>query len=44
MTWEAKFDTLAGFCGHQNDHRCISDYKPTVGIGEEGYNKVMDVF
>jgi hypothetical protein len=35
IAWEPKHDTLAG---------CISDYKPLVGVGDEGYNKIVDTF
>ena len=44
VAWEAKWDTLAGFCGPWDDHVCIPDYKPVVGSGVGGYNKVLDSF
>jgi hypothetical protein len=42
--WEAKWDTLAGFCGPKLNHVCISNYKPVVGTSELGYNKIVDSF
>jgi hypothetical protein len=42
ISWEPKYDTLAGFCGPKSDHSCISDYKPVVGVGDEGYNMIVD--
>lgn len=27
VSWEAKWDTLASFCGPRNDHVCVPDYK-----------------
>jgi hypothetical protein len=36
IAWEPKFDTLAGFCSHREDHVCISDYEPLVGVGDDG--------
>ena len=33
-----------GFCGLQNDHVCVSNFKELVGVGEEGYNKIIDSF
>jgi hypothetical protein len=44
ITWEPKFDTLAGFCVQKDNHLCIGNFKPIVGIGEAGYNKIMDSF
>jgi hypothetical protein len=44
ISWEPKYDTLVGFCGPKSDHSCISNYKPVVGIGDEGYNMIVDSF
>jgi hypothetical protein len=44
ISWEPKFDTLVGFCGPKSDHSCISNYKPVVGVGDEGYNMIVDSF
>ena len=44
VSWEARSDTLLGFCGHTENHKCITDYKPTIGVSEVGYNKVIDSF
>ena len=42
--YEQRFDTLAGFCGPKDNHICVSNYKPIVGIGDDGYNKILDCF
>jgi len=44
MSWEAKWDTLAGFCGPKANHVCITTYKPICGVGEDGYNKIVESF
>jgi hypothetical protein len=44
ISWEPKYDTLAGFCGPKSNHSYIPDYKPVVGIGDEGYNMIVDSF
>lgn len=33
-----------GFGGPIEDHTCIPHYRPTVGVGEVGYNKMVDLF
>lgn len=33
-----------GFCGPKEDHTCILHYKPTIGVGEIGYNKMVGPF
>ena len=42
--WESKWDTLAGFCGPKDDHVCVTSFKPEVGSGEDGYNKILETF
>ena len=44
ISWEARTDTMLGFCGPKESHTCIADYKPKVGDGHEGYNKLMESF
>jgi hypothetical protein len=44
VTWEQKWDALGGFCGPKDDHVCVSNYKVSIGDGEEGYNKIADAF
>ena len=44
VSWEARWDTLLGFSGPTDNHKCITDYKPTIGVGEDGYNKLVDAF
>ena len=44
VTWESKWDTLAGFCGPSENHVCVSGFRPIVGSGEEGYRKLLESF
>jgi len=44
VAWEARSDTVVGFCGPKADHVCIPLYKPSVGAGEGGYNKLVESF
>ena len=44
VSYDQRFDSLAGFCGPKENHLCISNYKPIVGNGETGYNKIVDCF
>jgi hypothetical protein len=44
VSWESKWDTLAGFCRPKQNHVCISSYKPVVGFGKVGYNTIVDSF
>lgn len=30
ITWAAKIDVLAGFCGPKEDHKCLSDFQLLV--------------
>ena len=44
VSYEQRFDSLAGFCGPKDNHVCISSYKLILGTGEAGYNKILDCF
>ena len=44
VSWEARWNTLLGFCGLIENHNCITNYKPILGIGEVRYNKMLDSF
>jgi hypothetical protein len=44
ISWEPKYNTLVGFCGLKSNHSYISDYKLVVGVGDEGYNMIVDSF
>lgn len=44
ISWDARGDNLAGFCGPKADHTCISEYKVIVGEGYEGYTKIVESF
>ena len=44
ISWEARSDRLVGFCGQKEDHICVSDFKPQVGIGKAGYSAIVDSF
>jgi hypothetical protein len=38
------WDTLTGLCGPNDNHVCVFNYNQVVGSGEEGYNKIVDIF
>jgi hypothetical protein len=40
--YEQRFDTLVGFCGPKDKHMSVSNYKPIIGIGEDGCNNNLD--
>ena len=44
VVWEPKWDTLAGFCGPEENHVCHSGFRPHIGNGEEGYRKLVESF
>ncbi len=44
IRWDAKKDTLVGFCGNENSHTCISGFEIVVGDEEMGYNKIANAF
>jgi hypothetical protein len=44
VSWEARSDTIIGFCGPKENHICIPHYKPAVGVGDAGYNKMVESF
>ena len=44
VSWEARSDCMVGFCGPRENHVCIPCYKPVVGVGDSGYNKMVDSF
>ena len=44
ILWESKWDTLSGSCGPKSNHVCILSYKTICGVGEHGYNKIVESF
>ena len=38
------FNILLGFWGPIANHTCITTYKPVVGCGNDGYNKILECF
>ncbi|MCO5547292.1 hypothetical protein L7F22_000739 [Adiantum nelumboides] len=45
IRWNAKDDTLIGFCGSKEEnHQCCSNDEVIVGDGSAGYDKVVDAF
>ena len=44
VSWEARSDTMLGFCGPKEKHTCITNYKPKVEDGVGGYNEMMESF
>jgi hypothetical protein len=39
-----RWDTFEGFCGPKEDHISVSDYKVVVGMGDFGYDNIVDGF
>ena len=44
VAWDHQMDTLVGFCGTKTEHVCVTDYKLVVGIGDAGYDNIVDGF
>ncbi|MCO5595094.1 hypothetical protein L7F22_049132 [Adiantum nelumboides] len=45
IRWNAKDDTLIGFCGDKGEHHhCSSNDIIVVGDGSQGYDKIVDTF
>lgn len=44
ISWEAKLDTLLGFCGLQVDHACVTALKPVIGSDSRNYGMIMQAF
>ncbi|KAL2609573.1 hypothetical protein R1flu_028146 [Riccia fluitans] len=42
--WEARRDTLIGFCGDKDNHVCKMGLEVEVGSGESGYSKIVESF
>ena len=40
----ATSDTLVGFCGKKEEHKCQSHFLVTVGEGAVGYETIIDAF
>lgn len=45
VVWLYKCDCLSRFYGSKIDHKCVSNFIPMIGVGEEEYNyKLIDAF
>ena len=44
VAWDHRWDTLEGFCGPRDDHICVSNHKVVVGMGDSGYDNIVDSF
>ncbi|KAL3680514.1 hypothetical protein R1sor_023470 [Riccia sorocarpa] len=44
IRWEAKRDTLIGFCGNKENHVCEFGLELEVGCGEVRYSKIVNSF
>ena len=44
VAYEKKWDTFAGFCGFTDKYVYVMDFKAVVGVGEVGYQKILDSF
>ncbi|KAL2607929.1 hypothetical protein R1flu_026502 [Riccia fluitans] len=44
VRWEARRDTLIGFCGDKDNHVCKMGLEVEVGFGDSGYSKIVESF
>jgi len=44
VRWLPKSDTLLGFCGKKEGHKCIAGLEIKVGEGQSGYKAIEDAF
>jgi hypothetical protein len=44
VAWDSSADHLTGFCGPKAVHKCEPQFKLVVGVGEQGYNNILDAF
>ncbi len=44
VSWDSRSDNLIGFCGAKENHCCVTNFSPVIGIGEVGYNNVLEAF
>ena len=44
ISWEAKSDTLLGFCGLKVDHACDTAFKCVIGSNSRNYGMIMQAF
>ena len=44
VRWVAKIDTLVGFLGKKEEHKCQSHFLVTFGEGTIGYEIITDAF
>jgi hypothetical protein len=44
ISWDSKGDNLIGFCDAKENHYCVINFKHVIGIGEVGYNNVLEAF
>jgi hypothetical protein len=44
VSWDSRGDNLIGFCGAKENHCCVTNFSPVIGIGEVGYNNILEAF
>jgi hypothetical protein len=44
VSWDSKNDNLIGFCGAKENHCCVTNFSPIIGIREVEYNNVIEAF
>jgi hypothetical protein len=44
VAWDATADNFIGFFGVKDNHHCVTNFKPVVGIGYSGYNNILEAF
>jgi hypothetical protein len=41
---DSRGDNLTRFCGAKENHCCVTNFNHDIGIGEVGYNNVLEAF
>ncbi len=44
LSWDSRGDNIIGFSGAKKNHCCVTNFNPVIGIGEDGYNNVLEAF
>ena len=44
VSWDNRTDTLSGFCGSVENHKCMPGFEVVVSDEEEGYINIVESF
>jgi hypothetical protein len=44
VSWDSKGGNLIGFCGAKENHYCVTNFSPIIGIREVGYDNILEAF